>query len=576
VGHPVYEPLAQGDPAEIGGYRLIARLGAGGMGRVYLGSTQSGRHLAIKVVRAEFADDKEFRRRFAQEVTAAQRVQNLYTAAVIDADLNGSMPWLATVHIPGPSLQEAVTESGPLPPSALPTLGAGVAEALQSIHRAGIVHRDLKPSNVLLADDGPRVIDFGIARAADATPLTRTGSIIGSPQFMAPEQVRGDASTGAVDVFAFGCLLHFAATGRSPFGEGDGQAVMFRIVQEAPRLDGCPEALRPVIEGCLEKDPANRPSDGELLDRLSAMQSSQPAAWPPEPVTQSLQAYAAMPAPTRVLTEPHGDTRRADAPSGTSGPRYGAPTQMTYGAPTSMPQGAPASIPHGAPTQPPQGPAVPTPYGAPTHPPQGPAVPAPQGPPPRPPYVGPAPLPPIMPRPARRRGSGCGRTLFLLVAGAVALFVVLAVASAIIRAREDATGGAGGKASASTGKGGSGKGRKKPGTFLAHYSKIDISSGYTINFTGNPRRPKKGEDGDLAFLAGNIRGDSKFGAVGRSATYKTCHDNTKYIEERIFQPNRGTTWCVYTESGLLGIVYLKAKNYEYVSIDLKVWQGPAD
>ncbi|MFA1548597.1 serine/threonine-protein kinase [Actinomadura chokoriensis] len=295
--HPVYDPPAQGDPREIGGYRIIARLGAGGMGQVFLGSTQSGRHLAIKVVRPEFADDPEFRRRFAQEVTAAQRVQNLYTAPVIDADLNGPVPWLATAHIPGPSLAAAVAESGPLPLSALPTLGAGIDEALQAVHRAGVVHRDLKPSNVLLASDGPRVIDFGIARAADATPLTRTGGVIGSPQFMAPEQVRGTDSTAALDIFAFGSLLYFAATGRSPFGDGDPQAVMFRIVQEEPRLDGCPESLRPLIERCLDKDPANRPGDGELLDELTGMRSAEPAAWPPEPVTESLRAYAAVPGP---------------------------------------------------------------------------------------------------------------------------------------------------------------------------------------------------------------------------------------------------------------------------------------
>lgn len=568
--HQVYEPLAQGDPAEIGGYRILARLGAGGMGRVYLAGTQSGRKLAIKVVRPEFADDREFRRRFAQEVTAAQRVQNLYTAAVIDADPDGPMPWLATVHVPGPSLAAAVAESGPLPPSALPTLGAGVAEALQSIHRAGIVHRDLKPSNVLLADDGPRVIDFGIARAADATPLTRTGGVVGSPQFMAPEQVRGDASTTAVDIFAFGTLLHYAATGLSPFGEGDPQAVMFRIVQEAPRLDRCPEALRPIIERCLDKDPANRPSDAELLDELTAMQSSQPAVWPPEPVTEHLRAYREVPAPTRSLTEPYTGTLPAGAPEQ---PRYGAPEQPRYGAPEQPRYGAPSSVSYGAPTPPPHGASTPPPHVAPTLPFQGA--------PPRPPHGMPAPPPLVVHAPhPRSGGSGCGKTLLLVFGGLVALLLVLGL---VVKVGQSGRGGnqnGTGKTTASPRSGGKGKGgaAKPAGTLLAHYSKIDISSGYFVNFDDNPKRPRKGEGGDLEFLAGNIRGDSKFGAIqrGRPATYKTCHDNTKYMEEEIFQPNRGTTWCIYTESGLLGIVYIKAKDYEFMTMDLKVWQGPAD
>ncbi|MGW2309578.1 serine/threonine-protein kinase [Actinomadura luteofluorescens] len=574
--HQVYEPLAQDDPAEIGGYRLLARLGAGGMGRVYLAATQSGRKLAIKVVRPEFADDREFRRRFAQEVTAAQRVQNLYTAAVVDADPSGAMPWLATVHVPGPSLAEAVAESGPLPPSALPTLGAGVAEALQSIHRTGIVHRDLKPSNVLLADDGPRVIDFGIARAADATPLTRTGGVIGSPQFMAPEQVRGDASTAAVDIFAFGTLLHFAATGLSPFGEGDPQAVMFRIVQEAPRLDRCPEALRPIIERCLDKDPANRPSDAELLGELSRMQSSRAAVWPPEPVTEQLRAYKEVPSPTRVLDEPRTRTLPAGAHEqphygAPEQPRYGAPEQPRYGAPTSVSYGAPTLPPHGAPTPPPHSAPAP-PYPG-TPPPPGRGVPAP------PPPGAHTPYPPYPP--ARQRGSGCGKTFLLVSGGVVALLIVLGF---VVRSGQSGSGSqtgtdGSGKTNASPrsggGKGGKGK---KPGTLLARYSKIDISTGYTIGFADNPKRPKKGEGGDLEFLAGNIRGDGKFGPIarGRPATYKTCHDNTKYIEERIFQPDPGTTWCVYTESGLLGIVHIRTKDYEFMNYDLSVWQGPAD
>ncbi|MFB4297798.1 serine/threonine-protein kinase [Actinomadura sp. NTSP31] len=423
----------------------MARLGAGGMGRVFLGSTQSGRHLAIKVVRPEFADDPEFRRRFAQEVTAAQRVQNLYTAPVIDADLNGPVPWLATAHIPGPSLASAVAESGPLPLAALPTLGAGIAEALQAIHRAGVVHRDLKPSNVRLAGDGPRVIDFGIARAADATPLTRTGGVVGSPQFMAPEQVRGDASTAALDVFAFGSLLYFAATARSPFGDGDAQAVMFRIVQEEPRLDGCPETLRPLIERCLEKAPARRPADDELLAELAGMRSAGAAAWPPEPVTESLRAFAAVPAP-------------------------GPPGTVTTGPYTTAPHSTGAAGP------------------------------------------------PAPPPPGRTAGTVNGRTLLLVGGGVVALllvFAILVVLSNMVGGGKgnSAAGGAATTsappqdvteetpdpsqpaASTPSASPSGGVTPKPPGSFLGEYKGIDITTGYYIIFNDDPRRPKKGDSG---------------------------------------------------------------------------------
>src|SRR5215471_763171 len=242
------EPSTGDDPGEIAGYRLGARLGAGGMGRVYLAATPGGRPVALKVVRPELGDDPDFRHRFRQEVAAARRVGGLYTAQVLDADPDATPPWLVTAYVPGPSLQQAVAEHGPMPSETVLLLMAGVAEALQAIHAAGVVHRDLKPSNVLLAADGPRVIDFGIARAIEATSVTRTGMRVGSPQFMAPEQIAGQAITPAIDVFALGSLATFAALSRPPFGEGNEAAVMYRILHESPDLSDIAEPLRGVIE----------------------------------------------------------------------------------------------------------------------------------------------------------------------------------------------------------------------------------------------------------------------------------------------------------------------------------------
>ena len=260
------QPLTSDDPAEIGGYRLRGRLGAGGMGRVYLASTPAGRAVALKVVRPELGDDGEFRARFRQEIQAARRVHGLYTALLLDADPAATPPWLVTAYVPGPSLQQAVAESGPMPEVMVFRLIAGVAEALQAIHAAGLVHRDLKPSNVLLAPDGPRVIDFGIARAMEATSLTRTGMMVGSPQFMAPEQILDKPVTPAIDVFALGSLAAYAAAGRAPFGEGHTAAVSYRVLHQPPDLDGCPPQLRTLIERCLSKEAAARPAPGQIVD----------------------------------------------------------------------------------------------------------------------------------------------------------------------------------------------------------------------------------------------------------------------------------------------------------------------
>ena len=264
--------LAADDPRVIGEYRLRAQLGAGGMGRVYLGLSPAGRAVAIKVVHPDLASDAEFLRRFGQEVAAARAVSGIYTAPVVASGLNERPPWLATAFVPGPPLDQVVGENGPLPEQALWPLLGGLVEALQAIHACGVVHRDLKPANVLLAADGPRVIDFGISRAADGTSLTATGVVFGTPGYMSPEQAEGRGAGPASDVFALGCVIAYAATGAGPFGTGTAAAILYRVVHSEPVLDGIPPRLREMIAACLAKDPAVRPT----LRALSGAISSRP------------------------------------------------------------------------------------------------------------------------------------------------------------------------------------------------------------------------------------------------------------------------------------------------------------
>ncbi|WP_460369945.1 serine/threonine-protein kinase, partial [Actinocorallia lasiicapitis] len=248
----------------IGPFRIERLLGQGGMGRVYLGVSVSGRRVAVKVVRPELADDPGFRKRFRAEVEAAMAVSGAFTAPVVDADPDGPLPWLATVHVDGPSLQDEVDARGPLPAGAVRRLGASLAESLTAIHRAGLIHRDLKPANILLASDGPRVIDFGISRAADGTAYTATGGVVGSAGYMSPEQILGRDLTPASDVFALGAVLVFAATGRPAFGTGPFQAVLFRAAYEPPALDGLHDPLASTIAACLAKNPLHRPPLSDL------------------------------------------------------------------------------------------------------------------------------------------------------------------------------------------------------------------------------------------------------------------------------------------------------------------------
>ncbi|MER6089967.1 serine/threonine-protein kinase [Streptomyces bluensis] len=265
------EALGPGDPRRMGAFRLLARLGGGGMGTVYLGRTSGGRNVAVKLIRDECAHNEEFRHRFRKEVDTARKVSGPWTPPVLDADTEGPQPWVATAYVPGPDLAQALRQFGPLPASTVRTLGAGLAEALASVHRLGLVHRDIKPSNVLLSLDGPHLIDFGIARALDggATALTRSGHIMGSPAYMSPEQAAAKGVGPAGDVFSLGAVLATAATGRNPFGEGmDAMALLYRIRHEQPDLDGLPDTLRDVVTACLDKDPDRRPTPEQVRERL--------------------------------------------------------------------------------------------------------------------------------------------------------------------------------------------------------------------------------------------------------------------------------------------------------------------
>jgi eukaryotic-like serine/threonine-protein kinase len=293
------DELQSGDPQYVGPYRLLSRLGSGGMGRVFLGQSPGGRYVAVKVIRAELAEQADFRVRFAREVAAARRVSGLFTAPVVDADLDAPTPWLATAYVAGPSLDDAVASHGPLPVSSVLALAAGLAEGLGAIHAAGIVHRDLKPSNVLLAEDGPRVIDFGISRVAEQLALTGTGLVIGSPGFMSPEQAQGHEVGPPSDVFSLGAVLAFAATGKGPFGNGSTVALLYRVVSAPPATEALPAELRPLIERCLAKDPQQRPSTGDLLSDLNA---SPEAGWLPTPVAHELPAPVVHGLPTHPPT----------------------------------------------------------------------------------------------------------------------------------------------------------------------------------------------------------------------------------------------------------------------------------
>jgi len=326
-GGSVVRGLQPGDPQTIGPYRLVGQLGAGGMGRVFLGVSAGGRPVAVKVIRAELVADPEFRMRFGREVASARRVSGVFTAPVVDADVDGTPAWLATAYVPGPSLSEAVASHGPLPAGALLTLTAGLAESLSAIHAAGVVHRDLKPSNVLIAEDGPRVIDFGISRAAESTALTQAGLVIGSPGFMSPEQAAGYEVGAPTDIFSLGAVLAFAATGEGPFGAGTTAALLYRVVHGTPGLDQVPAEVRPLIERCLAKEPGQRPTANGLLADVGALQPN--ATWLPESIIRAFAQDAAPgPAPATAAM-PFGSDAALEAATRTTAANSAA--QVTGG-----------------------------------------------------------------------------------------------------------------------------------------------------------------------------------------------------------------------------------------------------
>ncbi|MCX5376660.1 PQQ-binding-like beta-propeller repeat protein [Streptomyces sp. NBC_00091] len=361
------EQLTQHDPRRIGPFEVLGRLGAGGMGLVYLARSASGRRVAIKTVRTELAEDQLFRVRFTREVEAARAVSGFYTAAVVDADPRAAVPWLATAYVPAPSLEEIVNECGPMPAQAVRWLAAGIAEALQSIHGAGLVHRDLKPSNVLVVEDGPRVIDFGIASGVSNTRLTMTNVAVGTPAYMSPEQAKDSRSVkGASDVFSLGSTLVFAATGHPPYHGANPVETVFMLLREGPNLEGLPDELRPLIDSCMQMDATQRPTPADLQAQLAPHlfdggdDSGTASAWLPERAVAMIEARRAgnrtastpapvVPAPGRSPAPPPGPATHRRPPRGAADPwmdpRTGQAAPPRPDRPPLTPPPGPAPVP---------------------------------------------------------------------------------------------------------------------------------------------------------------------------------------------------------------------------------------
>ena len=474
-------PLGPDDPRDVAGYRLLARIGEGGMGSVYLSRTRGNQPVALKVIRREYAQDEEFRRRFEQEATSARRVQGYHIVPVVDHDTSGPQPWLATVYVPGLALDRVLALHGPLPLPTVLQLTGCAAEALHAVHRAGVIHRDLKPSNVLIGSDGPWIIDFGIARAADATQLTRSGGLIGTPQFMSPEHANGEEQTPAADVFSLGLIAAVAATGRHPYGDAGAITLATKIANtefRPPDLTSYPEPLRAILERTLAADPAARPSPSELAvlcEELAERSLRDFTGWLPATVAEDIARQEQLAGEQGVL-ERRGDltgsSAEADASAG-SGDSAGAAGATTV-PPGGMPRGAvpPDSGSHGAvpPNSPSPGGYTPThtpgsdqpTQHAPTRPPQsvsGPASSVPPG------------VPPAATAPARSRTP--------LAVGAAALAVVVVAGAAWVFTRDDdkdtgAKGGTGRTASAT------------PTGTTASPSTSATAGGYTVVFKDKP------------------------------------------------------------------------------------------
>ncbi|MEV0257653.1 serine/threonine-protein kinase [Streptomyces sp. NPDC050732] len=495
-------PLEAGEPATIGPYRLLGRLGSGGMGRVYLGRSAGGRTVAVKVVHPHFALDEEFRARFRREVDAARRVGGDWTAPVLDADPDASVPWVATGYAAGPSLTEAVREGGPLPEHSVRVLGAGLAEALAHVHALGLVHRDVKPSNVLLTLDGPRLIDFGIARATDGTAsLTSTGVSIGSPGYMSPEQILGKGVTGAADVFSLGAVLVYGATGESPFPGDSSAALLYKVVHEEPELGALTGDLRELAAACLAKEAAARPAPEELARRLAPAGAAAlvAAGWLPGPVVERVSRSA-----VRLLDLDTGAGAEAGAGAGagvaagaasvdaSSGPvPFNTPSvEGTFGPPD----------PSYASSAAPAGPAAPVSPATPTHPPHADRAPEPRPEPP-PGKFSVSVAATSVPEGPNGRGRKVSCTVALAVAGALAAVTVGSVfVFEMLPKGEDESGGGGPQPPAATAPPGTpsdsaGSG-KVPEAYLGKWRGRADASGGTIplgTFTVTLRQAKPGE-----------------------------------------------------------------------------------
>ncbi|MGY6021001.1 serine/threonine-protein kinase [Streptomyces spinosirectus] len=340
--------LRREDPRVVGSFRLHRRLGAGGMGVVYLGSDKKGQRVALKVIRPDLAEDQEFRSRFAREVSAARRIRGGCTARLVAADLEADRPWFATQYVPGPSLHDKVADGGPLSAADVAAVGAALSEGLVAVHEAGVVHRDLKPSNILLSPKGPRIIDFGIAWATGASTLTHVGTAVGSPGFLAPEQVRGAAVTPATDVFSLGATLAYSSMADSPFGHGSSEVMLYRVVHEEAQLHGVPDALAPLLRACLAKDPEERPSTLQLslrLKEIAARETQGPTdARPPAPRTGEADR------PTGRLADTYPEQQREyRRPQGSQGNPPSRGTSTGARGPSSARGGAAPSRGGGAP-----------------------------------------------------------------------------------------------------------------------------------------------------------------------------------------------------------------------------------
>ncbi|MET9372876.1 serine/threonine-protein kinase [Streptomyces sp. NPDC002992] len=410
------QPLEADEPRTIGAYRLLGRLGSGGMGRVYLARNEGGRTVAVKIVHPHFALDEQFRARFRREVEAARLVGGRWTAPVLDADPEAAVPWVASGYVAGPTLARAVEAVGPLPEHTVRTLGAGLAEALTGVHGLGLVHRDVKPSNVIATLEGPRLIDFGIARATDGTAsLTATGVSLGSPGYMAPEQILGHGATGASDVFSLGAVLVYAATGTPPFPGDTSATLLYKVVHEEPELGTLVGELRELAAACLAKDPSARPAPTEVAGALAPAGAAALVAdgWLPGPLVEEISRTA-----VRLLELDAG----AGAGAG-GGAGLGAPGLAPAPFPDPNVSGpVPFTVPSVSPAGPPPGV-----FGAPTDP-----VPGVFGPPP-----GPPPMPPGVPAPrqgqAQAEDGDARRQVTLSVAAGrrVSCSVALAVAGAL-------------------------------------------------------------------------------------------------------------------------------------------------